>query len=734
MPGNVTSPGVTVQTSGAPVLASNALPIGTRINEFEITRVIGEGGFSVVYLAFDHTLHRSIALKEYIPSALASRRGDQTVAVRSAQHQQTFEAGLRSFINESRLLAQFDHPALVKVYRFWEANGTAYMAMPHYEGRTLKEILREHPEQASQAWLKRLLVPLLDALALLHLHHCYHRDIAPDNIQILENGEPVLLDFGAARRTIGDMTQAFTVILKPGYAPIEQYAEETDLKQGPWTDVYALSAVLHGAIVGKPPPTAVARVIKDPLEPLAARGIAGFDPPFLGGIDRGLAVRPEARPQSIAEWRSLLGMDGRPAAVRDVASDASKTRNADAPADDRTRSGQGIDADGVATIDDPEEADRTVLVPGLRRSPPVPRSPTVQPGKAANADKAAIAAPKDVASPPPPRDARPALEDAAKPMAWRPIALVAGIVAVAILAWLVIARPFEPALAPVVAKSGVVTTTPAPQSSPSTQSSSSSSAPAPQSSPSTPSSPSPQTPPLQSSPTPAPPTQLPPQPQSTQPPPAQSTPAQAMPRPESTLSPPATGTPEQPLNAATVTEAAPSKPKPPAIPEDERRWAVLRNTDNIDDLRAFRRRFPQSRYEQQAAVRIQQLMRQSRENAREAASTAKPAATAPPPIAKSPQPQERPRADVAAGAAAASSASDVAGASTGTVHIRVQPFGYVYVDGALVGPSPPSRELQLSPGRHHIEARNDQENPPVIRKEIDVTAAGSTEVPLRFRE
>ncbi|HET8584261.1 MAG TPA: hypothetical protein VFM89_00850, partial [Casimicrobiaceae bacterium] len=322
------------------------------------------------------------------------------------------------------------------------------------------------------------------------------------------------------------------------------------------------------------------------------------------------------------------------------------------------------------------------------------------------------------ASPPPPRDARPAPEGAAKRMSWRPIALVAGVVVVAAAAWLVIERPFEPASPPIVAKTDAVTTTPAPQSSPST-----------------PSSTSPQTPPLQSSPPPAPPTQLPPQPQSTQPPPAQPTPTQAFPAPESPPSPPATSTSEQPPSASTETEAAP-KPKPPAIPEDERRWAALRNTDNIDDLRTFRRRFPQSRYAQEAAVRIQQLMRQSRENARETTSAAKPAATATPPVAKSAPSQER-GAEAAAGAAApskASSASSAAGASTGTVHIRVQPFGYVYVDGALVGPSPPSRVLQLSPGRHHIEARNDQENPPVIRKEIDVTAAGSTEVPLRFRE
>ena len=291
------------------MLSSNALPIGTRVHEFEISQVIGEGGFSVVYLAFDHTLHRSVALKEYIPSALASRLGNNTVAVRSAQHQHTFEAGLRSFINEARLLAQFDHPALVKVYRFWEGNGTAYMAMPFYEGRTLKQILREHPEQASEAWLKQLLAPILDALELLHGHRCYHRDIAPDNIQVLANEAPVLLDFGAARRTIGDMTQAFTVILKPGYAPIEQYADEADLKQGPWTDVYALAAVLYAAVVHKAPPTSVARIIKDPLVPLARRALPGYSEAFLSGIDRGLIVRPEERPQSIAALRDLLGVD-----------------------------------------------------------------------------------------------------------------------------------------------------------------------------------------------------------------------------------------------------------------------------------------------------------------------------------------------------------------------------------------------------------------------------------------
>jgi len=297
---------------GGPIAAAsrapsgNALPVGARVGDFEVATIIGEGGFGIVYEAFDHTLHRRVALKEYMPSALASRRGDFTVAVRSPQHEQTFRAGLKSFVNEARLLAQFDHPALVKVFRFWEANETAYMVMPLYEGRTLKEALKEHAHP-DEGWLKALLSPLLDALETLHQAKCYHRDIAPDNILILNNGAPLLLDFGAARRIIGDLTQAVTVILKPGYAPIEQYADDAALKQGPWTDIYALSAVICLAITGKAPSTSVTRMVSDPMVPLQT-SVQGYSPGFLAALDRGLAVRPEQRPQSVAEFRDLLGL------------------------------------------------------------------------------------------------------------------------------------------------------------------------------------------------------------------------------------------------------------------------------------------------------------------------------------------------------------------------------------------------------------------------------------------
>jgi hypothetical protein len=291
----------------------HALPVGTRLNEFEITGILGEGGFGIVYCAHDTTLERQVALKEYMPS-FASRKTQAHVSVKSAHDADSFEAGLRSFINEARLLAQFDHPSLVKVYRFWEANGTAYMVMPYYRGATLKQTLQERSAPPDEAWLKALLGPLLDALDVIHQHQCFHRDIAPDNILMLDEGRPLLLDFGAARRAISGMNQAFTVILKQNYAPIEQYADMPGMSQGAWTDLYALASVVHFAIAGSAPPPALSRMVTDPYVPLATRFAGQYSHGFLEAIDRALAFKPDDRPHSVAGMRTLLGLH--PAAQR----------------------------------------------------------------------------------------------------------------------------------------------------------------------------------------------------------------------------------------------------------------------------------------------------------------------------------------------------------------------------------------------------------------------------------
>ncbi|MEO8312686.1 MAG: protein kinase [Caldimonas sp.] len=286
-----------------------SLHLGTRLAEFEITGRIGDGGFSIVYLAMDHSLERTVALKEYMPMSLATRVGTTQVEPRSERYRDTFDAGLKSFVNEAKLLAQFDHPSLVKVYRFWEANGTAYMVMPFYQGITVKDAVRAMSGPPDEAWLMALLAPLTQALAVIHGEYCYHRDIAPDNVILLAgSNKPLLLDFGAARRVIGDMTQALTVILKSGYAPVEQYAEIPGMKQGPWTDIYALAAVVYWCITGQTPPTSVGRLMSDSFVPLAECAAARYSAPFLEAIDRALAVRPEKRTQSIAMLREELGL------------------------------------------------------------------------------------------------------------------------------------------------------------------------------------------------------------------------------------------------------------------------------------------------------------------------------------------------------------------------------------------------------------------------------------------
>jgi serine/threonine protein kinase len=285
---------------------SNALPKGTRLGEFEIHRVIGAGGFGIVYMAFDHGLEREVAIKEYMPSSLASRTATLHVSLTSPSNEETFKLGLRSFVNEAKLLARFDHRSLIKVHRFWEERGTAYMVMPLLRGRTLREVRRMMEQPPTEPWLRGVLDPVLGALEVLHREDVYHRDIAPDNILIGDDGVPMLLDFGAARHVIQGRSQTLTAILKPSYAPIEQYGESANLRQGAWTDLYALGATLHYLITESPPAPATVRTVTDEIPPLAALPRPGISEEFLHIVDWMLAPRPLDRPQSVAELREVL--------------------------------------------------------------------------------------------------------------------------------------------------------------------------------------------------------------------------------------------------------------------------------------------------------------------------------------------------------------------------------------------------------------------------------------------
>ena len=286
----------------------NALPAGYRFNEFEIKEVIGGGGLGIVYRAWDHQLERTIAIKEYMPVSLAVRAADMSLELRGERFHKLFTAGRNSFIQEARLLARFNHPGLLHVLRFWEENGTAYMGTLYYSGMTLKEWQITSPDSIDENWIRRLLPPLFGAIDTIHAAGYLHRDISLDNIQIQENQLPVLLDFGSARKEIGNLSDETEIMLKPGFAPIEQYSEEGEIEQGPWTDIYALGAVLHNLITGHAPPVSVVRCIEDNYQPLVERKPEGYSLPLLHAIDCALAMKPADRPQSIDAFASLIDL------------------------------------------------------------------------------------------------------------------------------------------------------------------------------------------------------------------------------------------------------------------------------------------------------------------------------------------------------------------------------------------------------------------------------------------
>jgi len=428
----------------------SALPPGTRLGEFELLSLLGVGGFGIVYLAFDHALEREVAVKEYMPASLAGRTETMHVSLRSQNDAETFALGLRSFVNEAKMLARFDHPSLLKVHRFWEANGTAYMAMPVMRGRTLKQVRAEMTQPPGEAWLRDLLTPLLGAIEKLHSEGVYHRDIAPDNVQVDDNGHPVLLDFGAARRVIGDKSQTLTAILKPAYAPIEQYAEAGSVKQGPWTDIYALGATLHYLLLNRPPPPATARAIHDEVSLLSTASCAGCSENFLRTIDWMLAPRPIDRPQSVAALREVLDGHALPPLRRlDAAPQASQwdrtvaigARGASSllpaqPVD--------VDLDGTRIVPPPLPAapasDATVFEPPLHKAQPVATPTPAARDSATAPHRAAPGAPGDAPGGAPLGAPGRALGSAPgrapkSGRGWLPAALGVGLVAMAVAAF-----------------------------------------------------------------------------------------------------------------------------------------------------------------------------------------------------------------------------------------------------------------------------------------------------------
>ena len=281
-----------------------ALTAGQRVGRYEILGVLGQGGFGITYRARDTQLDRKVALKEYLPTALAVRQDGASVLPRSSTVADDFNWGRVRFIEEGRRLASLhEAPSIVKVFDFLEANGTAYIVMEMLRGETLDERIKaEGPLTPAEP--DSLLWPLLEGLQQVHEAGFLHRDIKPANVFIGAEGKPTLIDFGASRAAMVGRTVELTAIFTPGYAAPEQF---TSARQGPWTDIYGLAATSYHAITGTAPPGAFDRLVDDRYELLVRRQPRGFPRSLLIGIDAGLSLPANERPQSISGWRALLG-------------------------------------------------------------------------------------------------------------------------------------------------------------------------------------------------------------------------------------------------------------------------------------------------------------------------------------------------------------------------------------------------------------------------------------------
>jgi serine/threonine protein kinase/uncharacterized RDD family membrane protein YckC len=282
-------------------------------NRYLIGKVIGVGGFGIVYVAWDTNLDIRVAIKEFLAKDYAARSADHVSLTPYAGNAREEHAlGIEKFVEEAKALAKFqDHPGIVKVNESFLANNTAYMVMQYLDGMTLKEYLKRQPgEKMAYNMAVKAMIPIMDALREVHKAGFVHRDISPDNIFITRQKQIKLLDFGAARYAIGEHSKSLTSVLKHGYAPVEQYSSKGD--QGPWSDVYAVAATIYRCVTGQIPPDAMERIQEDTIKSLKQLGI---DIPLNGelALMRGLAVKASARFENIQQFQQALTSGQMPA-------------------------------------------------------------------------------------------------------------------------------------------------------------------------------------------------------------------------------------------------------------------------------------------------------------------------------------------------------------------------------------------------------------------------------------
>jgi formylglycine-generating enzyme required for sulfatase activity/serine/threonine protein kinase len=277
-------------------MAIHALQSGYILREYRIEKLLGEGGFGLTYLAFDTNLDKRVAIKEYMPSEHAVRKSDLQIVPKSESSEKVYSWGLNAFLNEAKTLAKFEDSNIVRVYRFFKANGTAYIVMEYCEGGCLIDRVSKN-KHMDETELLKIMSAIVHGLQQVHNDGILHRDIKPDNIMFRQNGTPVLIDFGAARQAIGNKSRKVTTIITPGYAPLEQYSSKGSI--GPWSDIYSLAAVAYLCLTGDKPPDIMNRLHDDTIIKLSKNSNSS---PFLKSIDLGLELQVEERPKSLSEW------------------------------------------------------------------------------------------------------------------------------------------------------------------------------------------------------------------------------------------------------------------------------------------------------------------------------------------------------------------------------------------------------------------------------------------------
>ena len=285
-----------------------SLPIGEFVGNYEVRGVIGEGPVGVLYRASSPSLPGDVALEEFLPAGIAGR-GDGTsavVVVGTAQAEEAFDAGLNAFLDETRLLSRMACPSLIEVHDHWQANQTAYRTMPLVDSPSLRTALAELGRLPSEGELRVWLRPLLEGLSRLHSNGVWHQNLSLDSIALTPRGA-LLLGMDRAGLALAEFGAAASKLPMSGFAAIEQYGSAADTTRGPWTDFYALAAVVYAAITGTVPPSAADRLSDDRLQPLTVLAAGLYAHRFLAGIDAALAVQPDRRPQDHLQFRAAIG-------------------------------------------------------------------------------------------------------------------------------------------------------------------------------------------------------------------------------------------------------------------------------------------------------------------------------------------------------------------------------------------------------------------------------------------